>query len=202
MNIRDRASKHLRPDSSPRRGRKRRRKIKIDSGVGANGFTWKATEIPDGFILVVDTAEQLPLFNPIPIGLCVVRQVIPVGDYSIKGFEDRICIERKKVSDFFQYIGRDRDETVKKLLCMSQMHWASLIVEADIDDLYDPSVPTVLTREHVRGFFKALRVRYGIHSLVTDDRNELERYVLDSLTYAYKMYHGEIEKQEENGNGI
>lgn len=198
MNIRDRASKHLRADKMPKRGRKRVRKVKVDSGIDESGYSWKPTEIPSGFILVVDTAEQLPLFDPIPIGLCVVRQVIPVGDYSVFGFEDKICIERKKVSDFFAYIGREHDETARKLRYMSQMHWAGLVVEADIDDLYDPSIPTALTREHVRGFFKALRVRYGVHVLVTGDRNEIERYVLDSLTYAYKIYHGEIEQVEGN----
>jgi ERCC4-type nuclease len=188
MKIRARARKVIEKDA-----KRDNRKKNIETIV------WGPTQIPEGFILMVDTREQLPLFDPIPRGLCIVRDTVPVGDYSILGFQDRICVERKMESDFFTYIGRDRDATVRKLERMAAMDFAALVVEADEYDLYNPSVPTKMTREHVRGFMRCVRVRYGIHLYCNSSHSEVERYVLDSLAYAYEKIRGDVLIGKANG---
>lgn len=186
MNIKGRVDKKKqlkpKPKSKLESPVKKTSRNRIDS---YNSLAWKPTVIPDGFILVVDTREQHPLFDPIPKGLCILRDTIKVGDYTVKGFEDKLAVELKRESDFFAYIGKDRNSTVKKLEAMSEMYFASLVVQVNEYDLYDPSIPTKLTHEHVRGFLKCLRVKYGIHYYLNEDKESLERYVLDSLTYAY-----------------
>jgi ERCC4-type nuclease len=181
MNIRERAQKKKIP--RPPRIIKTQQN-RVDS---YNSLLWKPTEIPDGFILVVDSREQHPLFDPIPIGLCIIRDAIKVGDYTVKGFENQIAIERKGESDFFGFIGRERDRTVKKLEAMSKMYFSALVIQVDEYDLYNPSIPTKLTHEHVRGFLKSIRVKYGIHYYMNEDKESLERYVLDSCTYVYSQ---------------
>jgi ERCC4-type nuclease len=90
-------------------------------------------KIPKGFQLIIDTREQLPLFEDYDIPK--IRTVIHDGDYSIKGFEDSFAVERKQVSDFFSYIGKEREKTVKKLKRLAEFDVAILVVEASLDDL-------------------------------------------------------------------
>jgi len=45
----------------------------------------------------------------------VITATLPYGDYTIKGFEDRFSIERKQMSDFYTYIGKEHDRTGKKM---------------------------------------------------------------------------------------
>ena len=68
---------------------------------------------PQGFVLVIDTRERNPLCTAVK-GLTVCRDTLKDGDYSIRGFEDRFAVERKQVSDFFSYIGRERKKTIRK----------------------------------------------------------------------------------------
>ena len=45
-------------------------------------------DFPKGFIIVIDTREQAPLFiGSLPRGLLIVRDTLDVGDYSVRGFE-------------------------------------------------------------------------------------------------------------------
>lgn len=120
MNIRERASR-----SSTTK--KKQTKTEIRKRDEYNSLIWKKTDIPEGFILVVDTREQYPLFDPIPKGLCIVRDTVKIGDYTVKGLEDKVAIERKMESDFFNYIGKDRDNTIKKLESMSKMYFSALV---------------------------------------------------------------------------
>ena len=75
----------------------------------------KPWNIPAGFLLVQDTREQKPLFTDPPDGLEVITDTLPHGDYSIRGFEDRFAIERKQMSDFYGYIGKERERTTRKM---------------------------------------------------------------------------------------
>ena len=85
--------------------------------------TLKKPKIPDGFILVQDTREQLPLFARLPKGLIIKSDTLKVGDYSIEGFQDIITIERKNISDLLTFIGGERKKTIEKLKVMSQMEY-------------------------------------------------------------------------------
>ena len=57
----------------------------------------KPVRIPDGFRLLVDTREQLPLFTKLP---AVVTRKLDQGDYSIMGFEDRIKYLAQLIENF------------------------------------------------------------------------------------------------------
>jgi ERCC4-type nuclease len=153
-------------------------------------YDFKPTEIPEGFILKIDSREQYPLFGNVrtnPTGLAIIRDTVPVGDYTVHGMEELVAIERKGVSDFFTYIGKDADKTLAKLDKLKAMKFKAIVIEADEDDLYYPSIPTTLTKEHVRGRLVSFRVKYGIHVYISRDRADLERFVVDHLVKAYNM---------------
>ena len=89
-------------------------------------YSLKPTLIPDGFVLVQDTREQRPLFARIPKGLTVSSATLKFGDYSVKGFEDKICFERKSM-DLWGYCSSEREKTVKKMLQFKSMEFVGLI---------------------------------------------------------------------------
>ena len=147
---------------------------------------WKPTAIPDGFILVIDTSEQRPLFIERQQDLVVKHQKLVTGDYSIAGFENSVCVERKMLSDFDSFIGRERiAKTIPKLERMRSMVWSALVIECSERKLFGKRKYGKLTGEHSRGFLKKCRVQYGIHVFISDKRAELERFILDHLCYVY-----------------
>lgn len=148
----------------------------------------KPFKVPKGFVLCLDTREQLPLFtDPIP-GLTIQRKTLHFGDYSIKGFEDRIGFERKQMSDLYSYVGKERKRTVRKLEQLRELDFAALIVEASFEDLKIPySYSSRITPEMIRQFMVSVNVRYGIHVFCDRDRMALEVWLLDRAIKYYKI---------------
>jgi ERCC4-type nuclease len=148
---------------------------------------FKPITIPDGFVLIQDTREQLPPFTRIK-GLTIFIDTLHNRDYTIRGFEDKFGIERKQESDFFTYIGKERDRTIRKLKVLSGFEWAALVLEGmNYDDLLVQNFYSQLTPEHVRGFLTSLNVRYGIHFFAHRKREVCERWILDRAVKFYKM---------------
>jgi len=166
-------------------------------------YTYKPVRLPDPFVLVIDSREQRPLFleDRIEVGstkiidcavcerLHVVCEKCPDGvDYTVKGYEQYVGIERKQISDFFTYIGRDRKRTDYKRAMMAELLFAGLVVEADIEELEIPyTYSKRITAEHVRGFITSCNVKYGIHTYFNRNRTDCERWVLDRLVCAVVM---------------
>ena len=163
------------------------------------------------FKIIIDTREQLPLFVDTPeLAPYIVRKSIYPGDYSIYGYEDKVSIERKQMSDLLSFIGSDRnvgrfgyDKTERKLECMREMYFAALVIELDNTNklkshttrgrtcndenlLYKIPSFSKLTPNHIRGFLTSIQVKRGIHVYYTHRRDHVERWVLDRLVTAYK----------------
>jgi len=148
----------------------------------------KPFKIPSGMILIQDSREQAPLFVDKPKGLVIKVKALKFGDYSLQGFEDRICFERKQMSDLYSYVGKERDRTVKKLIQLRELNFAALIVESSYEDLEIPySYSSRITPEMIRQFLVSVNVRYGIHTFCTRDRRQMERYLLDRSIKYFKI---------------
>lgn len=75
-----------------------------------------ATLSPESITAIVDTREQLPL-DLAPLN--VEAGTLTTGDYSVKGLEHVVAIERKSESDLLACIGTERerfDREVQRLL--------------------------------------------------------------------------------------
>ena len=170
---------------------------------------YKPTRVPPGFVLIVDTREQQPLFvgshhgepgeqvrPPGHPGLVVERGTLHDGDYAVKGCETTIVFERKKLSDFLSYVGKERrTRTEPKLARLARARFAALVIEEDEKKLAGPFRYSRLTGEHARAFLLSCRVRHGIHVYVSKDRAALERFILDHAIKAWLVM------QEEKDNG-
>jgi ERCC4-type nuclease len=144
---------------------------------------------PKDFVLVIDTREQNPLCGNVK-GLTVYRDTLKDGDYSIRGFENRFAVERKKVSDFYSYIGKQHKQTVEKLKRFKQIDFSGLVIEASLDDLLSPQMYTQVSPETARQFLVSVNVRYGIHVFCDRHRKNIEMWLLDRAIKFYIMNRG------------
>lgn len=160
---------------------------KINQKTFTDSWKRKIPEFPKDFIVVVDTREQLPFFKKsTPKGLTIVRDTLKNGDYSVRGFEDCIAIERKKMSDLMSYIGVERDRTVEKLMRLKTYEFKALVVEEDWDNLFLPKMFSQVHPESVRGFLKSINVRFDVHFFTHPNRDECEWWILDRLLYFFE----------------
>lgn len=83
------------------------------------------------FRIVIDTREQEPYSFACP----VVRAKLDAGDYSVAGFEHRTAVERKSLPDFVHTVIHDFTRFNAELDKLAGMDAASIVIEADLDDV-------------------------------------------------------------------
>ena len=80
------------------------------------GRALAATLRPEDVTAIVDTREQMPLsLEPLRVEFAT----LPTGDYSLKGLENIVAVERKGLGDLLSCVGVERkrfDREVKRLL--------------------------------------------------------------------------------------
>lgn len=90
-------------------------------------------ELPTSAIVaLVDTREQTPLELP---GLRTEAASLTTGDYSVKGLESIIAIERKSLADLVACCGRERQRFDREIQRLLAYPVRSLVVEADWPDI-------------------------------------------------------------------
>ena len=169
------------------RGKPKRVQKKAPRLYNAPESAGQVYKIPEDFVLVIDTREQQPLFNPPPVGLVLQKKALKHGDYSIYGFEDKVTIERKKMSDLMSYIGAERERTVVKLNAMADLDFKALVVEESWDDLFLPKRYSQLSASTIRQALVSFQLRFGLHIFVHPYRDVCERWILDRLLYFHKQ---------------
>ena len=131
--------------------------------------------------IVVDTREQKPYqFEHATIGAA-----LGCGDYSIKGFEDRVAVERKELNDLISCLtktGRERFE--RELRRSRALEHFAIVVEANLSDLAAGRYRSDMTPEAVLQSIVTLSVRYGVPVWLCDSR-ELGQRVTESLLVKY-----------------
>lgn len=142
---------------------------------------------PEDFILVIDSREQTPLFldHP-PKGLVMVRDTLEVGDYSIRGFEGKIAVERKTIPDLLNCLGNDRERFKRELEKLQGYNWASIVVEGAESELYQYQDFSLMHPESVRQSMASIEIRHNVHFFY-GRRADIERWVLDRLIKFWKV---------------
>lgn len=136
------------------------------------------------FTVVCDTREQLPLAFP---GIATVCATLRTGDYSLRGFENRVCCERKSLNDCWSSmtIGRARFERCVKR--MSEMERACIVIEGSLSQLVipPPYIKSVNAASVVGGLI-SWSVQYNIPIFFADNRDYSARIVLRYLAAFWK----------------
>jgi ERCC4-type nuclease len=144
-------------------------------------------EFPEDFILVIDTREQDMLFKHPRKGLTIVRDTLKYGDYSIRGFQDLLAVERKNLSDLFGSIGKGRERFKAELEGLSKYERKWLLIEATEDDVLSWQEFSLLHPNVARGFLTSLEIRYGIGVYYQPDRRKAERWILDRFIRYFNL---------------
>jgi ERCC4-type nuclease len=154
--------------------------------IDLTAWNRKIPEFPKDFVVIVDTREQIPFFKKSPKGLTIVRDTLKNGDYSLRGFEGKIAIERKRISDLMGYIGSEHKRTVEKLQRLRNYEFKALVIESEYDELFQPQYHSFVSPESVRGALAAWEVRYDLHIFTHPNTEECSWWVLDRLLFFYK----------------
>lgn len=153
---------------------------------------------PSPYTVLIDTREQLKFSfaHPFKSGnklYSIQTEIgtIKSGDYSLKGYENEISVERKSLKDLFGTLGQGRSRFIRELERLAEMKFAAVVVEADWT--------TILTNPPSRSRLKPVTIvhsvlawqqRYrGIHWWFLPDRDlaevitlrVLDRYWRDGL---------------------
>jgi ERCC4-type nuclease len=142
-------------------------------------------DFPDDFVLTIDTREQSPLFlKKPPIGLLITRDTLTIGDYSIKGFESEISIERKTVEDIYGCCFDERFKREIETLSTFKRRW--LVIEAHEQELLRWQQYSSIHPNSMRHVLKEIETRYYVPIHYEPDRNSLERWILDQFLVYFK----------------
>lgn len=81
--------------------------------------------------IIIDSREQKPyVFKDHE----TITQKLETGDYSIQGYEDKICIERKSLVDAYGTIGRGRKRFINELERMKNFDLAIIMIESSLHE--------------------------------------------------------------------
>lgn len=127
-----------------------------------------ATIKPEDVVAVVDSREQTPLcLDP----LQSVSGTLATGDYSVRGLEHVVSIERKSLPDLLASVGRERERFNREVQRLIAYPSRALVVEATWSDLergewrsqvtpaaaigsvlgwVDAGLPVVMAEDHAR----------------------------------------------------
>jgi len=128
-------------------------------------------------IIIQDQQEGLPFIFDwvVPKPIIEVKH-LKTGDYSIKGMEDQITIERKSLIDLFGSLGNGRDREERKFKRMSKMKFAAFIIEADLNTiLRNPPVYSDMKPKSVYRTLISWSIKYNVHVWACPNRAFAEK---------------------------
>ena len=127
-------------------------------------------------VVVVDTREQEPYaFDPALI--TTVRQALPVGDYSIEGYEASVAAERKSLEDFVSSVVRERERFGRELRGLAEYDLGCVVVEGSLEDVLAQRYRSGAHPQAVLGATLSIIVDHGVPVFFCGDRQLACRFV-------------------------
>jgi len=149
-------------------------------------------------IIIVDTREQKPYdFSHISPPPVVKVATLKAGDYSLKGFEDQVAIERKSLIDAFGTFGTGRKRFERELERMVTYQFAAVVIEADWDNIVlRPPARSKLEPKTVVASIATWCQRYRVHFWTCPNRAFAEKWTYRLLERFWK---DQIERKAGRG---
>lgn len=142
----------------------------------------------DAVIILCDTREQKPLdFSPWSRKVEVVK--LKYGDYSIKGMEGEVSVERKSVHDLVNTLIHARERFARELDILKSYRDRMIIVEGTLRDIYMHRYRSKVHPNAVIGLVNHIFVTTGIPTLFSDDPEMTAWYV-------QSYFHGICQREE------
>jgi len=136
------------------------------------------------YTIVVDTREQKPLWK----GEKIVRKKLEVGDYSIKGYEKEVAIERKSLPDLFGTLGGGHKRFKAELGKAIKYKYFAIVIDGSYSSAYNKdfegSYHSKMRGYVITSILFTLHMKYGINIFFSNGRIESKR-IIKELFYAY-----------------
>lgn len=145
------------------------------------------------FTIIIDTREKLPFDFSIR-GVQQEKIKLDTGDYSVKGLENKICLDRKVgASELYQNLFKQYTRFKKELLRMQAYERAIFIVENPYQEILDfpNSLPkrarasVKFGRQHLIDKIKHIQEKYGVEFIFCEGRMDAQDRIFEILQGVY-----------------
>ena len=123
--------------------------------------------------IVIDTREQTPYsfakqqYN----GSTTTQGTLSTGDYSIKGLESFIAIERKSLDDLTGTLTSGRERFCRECQRGQGLDYFGLVIEASINDVKEHNYRSKMQPHALLQSIASFSVKYGLHVHFCGDRD-------------------------------
>ena len=148
-------------------------------------------------IIIADTREQCPYtFTCIDPPPQVEVATLRTGDYSLRGYEDAFCVERKTLQDAYGTFGQGRQRFQRELERMVSLQFAAVIIESQWDEIVKrPPSRSRLNPKTVVASIAAWSQRFpNVHVWTVPGREFGERWTYRLL----ERFHKDREREKRN----
>lgn len=130
-------------------------------------------------IILQDTREQKPYWRNKKNE--IETKTLKTGDYSIKGMETRIAIERKSMADLFGTLGKGHKRFKREISRGLEMDYFGIYIEGTEEKIRNKDFPGSYYSK-MRGFvilkiLKTIETRYGVDVVYCDNRNGCKKAI-------------------------
>ena len=129
--------------------------------------------------IVIDTREQIPLAFSDRVR--VATATLRAGDYSVKGYESEIAVERKTLNDFVNTIILQRERFREELKKLQSYKAACVVVEADASAIHDHRYSSNAHPNAVWGAMMSIIIDYSIPIYFLSNRHTAIKFTEDYL---------------------
>lgn len=144
--------------------------------------------------LIEDSREQTPLSFTKLSGVSIIRQGLKTGDYSIQGYEDEICFERKSVQDLVGTLIGGHERFLREMERMKDFEIKYILVE------HSPSIVYHYCNTHgwqnkfdiIIQSLLAYAYHYQVRVRFCKDREDMAKYI---VTKAREFLKGKEENE-------
>ena len=154
-------------------------------------------------VIITDSREQRELDFSRFKGVATVRQGLKTGDYSIAGYEDVYCIERKSVSDIVGTIVSGHERFLREMERMRDFEERYILIEHSPSILFNYCMQHGWQRKFdlVIQSLLAYACRYNVRIRFCKDREDMAKYIVrKSREFIAKKGGQDGEKAETNEN--
>jgi len=135
--------------------------------------------------ITIDSREQAPFtFSRFP-EVNAERGTLPTGDYSTRGFEDLIAVERKSLDDLIACLmGSNRDRFERELQRGSVMNVFAVVCEGSWEDISRGRYHSQMKPQAALQSIIAFMVRYRVPFIMAGSREAAE-YITHGILQKY-----------------
>lgn len=130
--------------------------------------------------IIEDTREVQPLDFTKFKGVSVIRQGLKTGDYSLQGYEDKLCFERKSVADLVGTLIGGHERFLREMERMKDFEVSYILVEHTAGSVYrycakqgwELKFDTIIQSLLAYAYHYHVRVRF------CKDREDMAKYIV------------------------